>query len=203
VSPDVLLFDLGGVLVEYTGVRDIAPLLPAPASESEILARWSRCPHSRAYGLGDLDRQTFVERFMRDWGLTITPEQFVAEFRVWSRRMLPGAEELLASLRPRYRLAALSNANELHWERNVQDLGIERLFEVAISSHQVGLLKPDPAIYHAALDRLGVNAGAVVFFDDAPANVAAAAEVGMRAFQVDGVAGVRERLVREGLLPGA
>lgn len=200
MKTDVLLFDLGGVLVEYTGVRDIAALLGAGSSEGEILARWSRCPHSRAYGLGTVDRQTFADRFVRDWGVTVSPERFVREFRSWTRRILPGAEDLLATVRPRYRLAALSNSNELHWERNVNDLGIDALFEMAISSHQVGLLKPDPAIYQVALDRLGVAAGAVAFFDDAPANVAAASALGMRAFQVEGVDAVRECLAREGLL---
>ena len=39
-----------------------------------------------------------------------------------------------------------------------------------------------------------------MFFDDVPANVAAASRLGMRAFRVDGVEGVRERLMRERLL---
>ena len=93
--------------------------------------------------------------------------------------------------------AALSNSNELHWERNVHDLGVTDLFEVAISSHQVGLCKPDPRIYLAVLDRLGVSPEAVVFFDDVNENVVAASGLGMRAFQVNGVDGVRERLTSE------
>jgi putative hydrolase of the HAD superfamily len=71
--------------------------------------------------------------------------------------------ELLASLRSRFRLAALSNSNELHWERNSRDLGVTDLFEVAISSHQVGLRKPDPRIYLAALDRLAYRQTAPCF----------------------------------------
>jgi glucose-1-phosphatase len=197
---EVLLFDLGGVLVEFSGVRDIAPLLRAAASESEILERWSVCPHTKEFGVGLLSRQDFAERFVRDWGIDVPPERFLYAFRSWSKCLLPGAEELLASLRPRFRLAALSNSNELHWERNANDLGITGLFEVAISSHQVGFCKPDPRIYRVALDRLGVAPDAVMFFDDAPANVVAASQLGIRAFQVDGVEGVRERLIREGLL---
>ena len=103
-------------------------------------------------------------------------------------------------LRPRFRLAALSNSNELHWDRNVNDLGVTDWFEVAISSHQVGLCKPDPRIYLTALDRLAVSPEAVVFFDDVQENVAAALELGMRAYQVNGVDGVRERLLSEQLL---
>ena len=197
---EVLLFDLGGVLIEFSGVRDVAPLLRSAATESEILERWSGCPHTKAFGLGLLSREEFADRFVRDWGLTLPPEHFLQAFRSWSRSLLPGAEELLSSLRPRFRLAALSNSNEVHWERNANDLGIDALFDLAISSHQVGFSKPDPRIYRLALERLDVSPDAVMFFDDAPANVVAASRLGMRAFLVDGVEGVRQRLIREGML---
>jgi putative hydrolase of the HAD superfamily len=147
-----------------------------------------------------LSRQDFGERFVRDWGIDLAPERFLEEFRSWSKCLLPGAVELLTSLRSRFRLAALSNSNELHWERNSRELGVTGLFEVAISSHQIGLRKPDSRIYLAALDRLGVSPDGVMFFDDVHENVVAAAELGIRAFQVDGVPGVRGRLIREKLL---
>jgi glucose-1-phosphatase len=74
------------------------------------------------------------------------------------------------------------------------------LFDVAISSHQVGLYKPDPQMYLTALDRLGVPPDRVMFFDDVPAYVTAASALGFRAFQVVGVEGVRSRLIQEQLL---
>jgi putative hydrolase of the HAD superfamily len=196
----VLLFDLGGVLVEFSGVRDLSPMLKVHASEEDIRARWSTCEHTEAFGLGKLSRQEFGERFVRDWGLTVTPEHFLQEFRSWSRRLLPGAVELLASLRPHFRLAALSNSNELHWDRNTQDLGITGLFELALSSHQFGLSKPAAEFYLLALERLGVSPDAVLFFDDVPANVAAASALGIRSFQVNGVEDVRTCLVEERIL---
>jgi len=194
------MFDLGGVLVEFTGVRDLAPLLPEPATAAEIIDRWMRCPHSHAFGLGGLSARDYAERFVRDWGITLEPDAFLNEYRSWSRALYPGARELLAELRSRYRLAALSNSNEAHWDRNTYEIGVTEQFEVAISSHQVGLAKPDRAIYLAALARLGVGAGDVVFFDDLPANVTSARQLGIRAFQVDGVDGVRTVLAAEGLL---
>jgi putative hydrolase of the HAD superfamily len=191
---EVLLFDLGGVLVEFSGDRDILPLLKLRASEDDVRARWRNCELTEAFGLGKLSRQEFGERFVRSWGLNVEPDQFLQEFRSWSRRLLPGAVELLALLRPRFRLAALSNSNELHWDRNTQDLGIEDLFELALSSHRCGLAKPAPEFYLLALERLGVSPDAVLFFDDVPANVAAASALGICAFHVKGVADVRARL---------
>jgi len=94
----------------------------------------------------------------------------------------------------------LSNSNELHWERNTDDLGLIGSFEVAISSHQIGIHKPDPRAYLIALERLKVAPEAVMFFDDVPAHVEAACQLGIHAFQVEGVGDVRARLAREGIL---
>ena len=199
-SIDVLLFDLGGVLVEFSGVHDLAVLLQGRFSESEIMEQMSHYLPSELFGLGKLSRAEFGNRFVKDWGLDLTPEDFLREFQSWSKCLYPGAVELLTLLRPRFRLAALSNSNELHWERNTNELGVNDLFEVAISSHQVGLYKPDPQMYLTALDRLGVLPDRVMFFDDVSANVSAASALGIRAYQVDGLEGVQSRLIQEHLL---
>src|SRR5512133_436540 len=125
---DVLLFDLGGVLVEFSGVRDLAVLLQGRLSESEIIEQMSRYLPSEQFGLGKLSPRDFGELFVRDWNIQLTPEDFLREFQSWSKRLLPGAVELLTMLRPHFRLAALSNSNELHWERNTNDLGVISLF---------------------------------------------------------------------------
>ena len=36
---DVLLFDLGGVLVDFSGVEDLMPLLPRAAPGEDLMAR--------------------------------------------------------------------------------------------------------------------------------------------------------------------
>lgn len=197
---ELLLFDLGGVLVDFAGPRELGQFLRTPASPEEILKRWTRCPHSEAFEAGRISARDFAERFVRDWEVDLEPETFLGEFRSWSRGLLPGARELLGALRPRFRLAALSNSNELHWDRNTNEIGVTELFEFALSSHQLGLCKPDPAIFLAALARAHVPAGSVMFFDDLPSNVAAAAGVGIRAREVRGVDGVRQRLMAEGVL---
>jgi putative hydrolase of the HAD superfamily len=188
------------VLVEFSGVQELAVLLQGRLSESEISEQMSRYSPAEQFGLGKLSREDFGNRFVKDWNLELPPEDFLREFQSWSKRLFPGAVELLTLLRPRFRLAALSNSNKLHWDRNTNELGVIGLFEVAISSHQVGLYKPDPKMYLTALDRLGASPDSVMFFDDVAANVTAASALGMRAFQVMGVQGVRARLLREQLL---
>jgi epoxide hydrolase-like predicted phosphatase len=193
----ILLFDLGGVIVEFSGVKDISSLLRISLSENEIREKFNNCPHIDAFGRGKISQEEFGERFVRDWGINLTPEIFLEEFRSWSKCILPGAEEILELLRPQYRLAALSNSNELHWDRNTNDLGVTGLFEIAISSHQIGLCKPEPAIYYAFLDRINISPDAIMFFDDVKENVESAKNLGMSSFQVHGVQELRELLKNE------
>jgi glucose-1-phosphatase len=199
--PELLLFDFGGVLVEFAGPKELGQHLRWASTPEVILKRWTECPHTDEFERGQLSPAQWAERFIRDWDVSLTAADFLAKFTTWSRRVLPGAKELLEELRGRYRLAALSNSNELHWERNTNELRIIEHFEFAISSHQVGLCKPHPDIYNAAIARANVSSpGAIVFFDDLASNIEAAKSAGMRAYQVRGVDQLRERLVNEGLL---
>src|SRR5437762_9320639 len=119
---ELLLFDLGGVLVDFSGPREMGQFLSAPSTPDEILKRWIECPHTDAFERGAISSKEWVERFVNAWDVTLPPDEFLKAFRMMTRRILPGARELLDQLRPRYRLAVLSNSNELHWERNTNEL---------------------------------------------------------------------------------
>jgi epoxide hydrolase-like predicted phosphatase len=59
-------------------------------------------------------------------------------------------------------------------------LPLEELFDAVVDSSEVGMRKPDPRIYHHALERLGgVPPGRAVFLDDYAGNVEAARRLGM------------------------
>lgn len=58
-------------------------------------------------------------------------------------------------------------------------LGIASLFEPLVVSAQIGVMKPDPAAYHAVLEQLAHPAADTVFIDDMPANIEGARAVGM------------------------
>ena len=65
-------------------------------------------------------------------------------------------------------------------------LPLDELFDVVIDSSEVGIRKPNPAIYQLALDRLGgVAPERAVFLDDYPGNVLAAQRLGMHGIVVD------------------
>lgn len=83
------------------------------------------------------------------------------------------------------RLGVLTN-NVLEFrERWRSMLPFDELFDDVVDSHEVGLRKPNPAIYQLALARLGAEAGRSAFLDDVPSNVTAAQSVGMLAVLVE------------------
>jgi epoxide hydrolase-like predicted phosphatase len=64
-------------------------------------------------------------------------------------------------------------------------LAIDELFDLVVDSSEEGVRKPDPAIFRAALDRLGLDDPArAVFLDDFEGNVVAARTLGMHAIVV-------------------
>jgi putative hydrolase of the HAD superfamily len=93
-------------------------------------------------------------------------------------------EELVAfirGLRAQFQTGLISNAwlelremLENHWH-------IDDAFDDLVISAEVGLVKPDPAIYKLALERLNVEADRAIFVDDFTQNIAAAADIGMHA----------------------
>ncbi len=62
-------------------------------------------------------------------------------------------------------------------------LGIAQLFDPLVISGDIGMMKPDPAAYRIALDRLAMPADQAVFIDDMPANIMGAQAIGMHAIQ--------------------
>lgn len=64
-------------------------------------------------------------------------------------------------------------------------LPFDVLFDDVVDSHEVGVRKPNPAIYQLALARLGAEAGRTAFLDDVRSNVDAAVAVGMRGVLVE------------------
>ncbi len=184
-TPDLLLFDLGGVLVETPGGRLAREICAGdmPANIGEFWASGG----GHVFECGLCTPLEFAAAFDACWPLTVTHDEFLRHFETWSVGLYPGARELLDALRPRFRLAALSNSNELHWRRHSDILAPGVLFERAISSHEVGMRKPNAAFYRHALVELQVMAEAVTFFDDRAENVEAAQALGMQAHRIRGI----------------
>ena len=77
--------------------------------------------------------------------------------------------------------AILSNSADGARREESRRYGFPELVDDIVYSHEVGLAKPDRAIFHLACMRLGVQPVETVFIDDLAANVDGAASAGLRA----------------------
>ena len=195
----VLLFDLGGVLVDVAPVSQMLDSLSLPWDTS-IVERFVAIDAWIRFETGQIDASTFCEQFSAEFALELEPARVLLEFEAWNRGMLPGAVELLAELRANHRLAVLSNTNEVHWQRLSGEMRVPELVDFAFASHLIGVRKPDARAYRHVAAQIGVPVSGLVFFDDNKNNVEAALGLGMRAWQVEGVEALRARLRELGYL---
>jgi putative hydrolase of the HAD superfamily len=131
--------------------------------------------------LGTLTEQQVEAAFAERLGLSPADlDAFMAGF--WDEYLGSPNTELIdwfGGLRRRCRTGIVSNSFVGAREREQERYGFEDLTEVIVYSHEVGLAKPDPAIYDLVCRRLEVAPAQAVFLDDRPAAVEGAAAIGM------------------------
>lgn len=190
---DTVIFDVGGVLAATGRHSDFSKRFPAEVADLV-----------RGILLGD-----YGEDGDHPWHRLERGEITLEENRRLNREALrsagielpapppggaPGIEfvvnepvvQLVHDLRDAgLRLGVLTNNVAEFRDRWRSMLPFDELFDDVVDSHEVGLRKPNPAIYQLALDRLGADAGRTAFLDDVATNVWAAEGVGMLAVVVD------------------
>jgi REG-2-like HAD superfamily hydrolase len=108
-----------------------------------------------------------------------------AEKNLWGNVRERTVETLEELRRRGYRLGVISNADG-RAEQALDAAGLGLHFELVIDSGLVGVDKPDPRIFHLALDRLGVDPHDAVYVGDIyEIDVQGARAAGMRAILID------------------
>ncbi len=102
--------------------------------------------------------------------------------------------------RRRYALYGLSNYGVETFQRVRHDHPFLECFDAVVLSGELGLVKPDPRIYLAFLQRVGRKAEECVFIDDSQPNVAAARQLGFDGIRFESAAQLRQELFERGLL---
>ena len=109
--------------------------------------------------------------------------------------------DLLEELQGKFVLAMLVNTElGVHdeWDKIYDH---KKYFDVIIDSSKVGLVKPDPKIYHLALSKLGVKNSEVLFIDDSKVNILGAQKIGIETvYFKDPVESIKEIRHRLGLV---
>src|SRR5256885_2181105 len=94
---------------------------------------------------------------------------------------MPGIEDVLDRVRARYRVAFLSNSNEVHAEVIPRRFaGLFQKEDRFIFSHRFRTAKPDPEMFYRALEVVAALPQQVAFVDDLMENITAARNLGIR-----------------------
>lgn len=196
-APRVLLFDLGGVIVRWTGIEALMRL--SSLSRDAVIAKFSSSKILSDYEIGQCTDDAFAAEMIRVFSLDMDIETFKPLWNIWVGAPYYGVKEALHSLRRYYTLACLSNTNALHWGWLPKHINVDQFFHYSFPSHLMHAAKPNPESYAIPLREMGVEASDVWFFDDTEANVEAAKDAGMTAYHIDRAVGVVPTLVRLGL----
>ena len=86
-----------------------------------------------------------------------------------------------SELKPYYKIGLLSNIATDWVKSRLLSVDEQAMFDDMVFSYEVGIAKPDPAIFQLASKRIGEKPENILFTDDIPENVQSAQRVGMHA----------------------
>ncbi|MDH3943813.1 MAG: HAD family phosphatase [Anaerolineae bacterium] len=191
----VVIWDLGGVLVR---TEDWGPRTRLAARLNLSVDQLSELVFGPAH---DLRAQLGEISYDEHWrqvadSLGLPPERMDglrAEFFAGDR-LDDHLIEYIRGLKRTYTIALLSNALSNLRALIFEEWSIDDAFHHLTISAEIGLVKPDPAIYQYTLEQLGFEPYETVLVDDMPDNVAAARRLGMHAIRFRQPDQMREQL---------
>lgn len=179
-----VIFDFGGVIArttDFTSRDGLADRLGMTRLELEKLVFLGESGFNAQQGVISVDQHwTNLQKRLK-----LSPEGIVAfQKEFWGGDSIDmDLVDYIRSLKKRYRTGLLSNAFSDLRVRLVERWKIADAFDEILISSEIGVTKPDPRIYHIALERVGVVPDEAVFVDDFLHNVEGARSVGMHAIQ--------------------
>lgn len=177
-----VIFDFGGVLwdMRWDVARELDRAHGLP--RSSVFETLYRCPAWADIECGVGDPAAWADGAHRE--LERRAGRALPRLHdAWRRAQLAidANIEVVRALRPPYRCSVLSNADLSLRARLEQELRWHHLFDDIVVSAEVGMAKPEPAIFLLAAERLGLRPAECAFVDDWDQNVEAARALGMRA----------------------
>jgi putative hydrolase of the HAD superfamily len=208
---EAVIFDIGGVLLEYDfdlAVHAAVPLAGMPADEirRRLFGGSGYQGHDHRREVLDFERgkisgeefHAFVEALL---GCRIPFPVFCQAWNSIFKHEIAPTVALMRRLQRRngLKIGALSNTNVIHFEYIRGKWGVLREITYMYASHEIGHRKPDPDCYHHVLKDMRVAASRAVFVDDFANNVAGARAVGMLGVHAPNAEAVRTGLAALGL----
>jgi glucose-1-phosphatase len=179
-----IIFDIGRVIIRIDVRRAMAGLAENVAiTPEEIWAALEKHPTWLDWQEGRMSPRDWHLSVVKRFGVTLTFDEFAA---IWNRVLDPQpilSDDFFAPLAKKYRLCLLSNTDPIHVAFMEKTRSFMRFFPNRIYSCAVGVSKPNPLIYRAALEAVKVSAKDAIYIDDVAAYAEAAGRLGMTGLQ--------------------
>ena len=182
---DTIVFDLGGVLIDWNPAYLYRKIFQEEAQVQFFLthicdSHWNE-QQDAGRPLAEAT-QILVAQFPEH------TEAIQAYYGRWTEMLggpIVGTVQLLEALhqQKKYRLYALTNWSHETFPYALKHYEFLQLFDGILVSGEEKLVKPDPRIYQLLFERFGINPSTALFIDDNPKNVLASRQSGMEALQ--------------------
>jgi 2-haloacid dehalogenase len=196
----VVVFDVGGVLVDWDPRYLYRKLIPDEAEMERFLANVCAPDWHSQHDLGVSYEDTIPP-------LVAAHPEWANEIRAWSDRFVEmyggafdGTVSLLRELHTKQvPLFASTNWGAASWTAAKARYDFLGLFEGALVSGEVGLAKPDPAFFDLLVETFGLHPPETLYIEDNVANLQAAADRGFVTHRFVSAESLADDLRRYGL----
>lgn len=197
-----IIFDLGNVLIDFN--HRIAAERISQYTDKNGEDIFNLFFDSQLTGLfeeGKISPPQFFLKIKEILNLKLDYHEFVP---IWNEIFFFteknfGVYSLASTLKNRYKVVVLSNINILHFEYIKKTFPLLNAFHNMVASCELGLRKPDPLIYHKALQILGVSPESCFYTDDRPELIESAKGLNIRGFIFGGVEQLKKDLIGAGI----
>lgn len=191
----LILFDLGGVLftngtkkfIDNLSTRYNIPLVKI----QEIIDG----NIGTQYREGKISKNEFWQKVISILGLKENINTLENEW-INGYELIGGTKDIILSLRRKYKLYYLSDNVEERVRKLDQKFGFLQWFDDGIFSHKIGVRKPNPLVYKAALEKANAIPAETIFIDDKPHFLIPAREMGITAIHFESPEKLKKNLQR-------
>ncbi len=196
-----VIFDLGRVIVDVDVGRlaSFVSASPSQADVDRVIMDVLGDELMHQFNTGKVGPEDFHRGITRRFDLQLEFDEFAT---LWCGIFSPiaGMPELIRLLQGRFTLGLLSDTDPLHWNHLRSTYPILSMFKRPTLSFQVGLTKPDRAIFLRAARDVQTPPQQCLYIDDLPANAAGATAAGMQSIVFKDASDLRSRLIEKHLI---
>ena len=202
-APTHVVFDLGGVLIDWDPRHLYRDLIPEETEREHFLTEVCGPDWNVQQDAGRTIAEANADAIARYPDKRDLIEAYYARFDVMMKGAIHGTVAILEELHASgASLYALTNWSAETFHHGVRRFAFLERFEGILVSGREGLKKPDPAIFQLLCARYALEPADCVFVDDSLANAESAAALGFHAHNFTTPEKLRADLAGHGLLPG-